>query len=102
MAISAKARTGYLLGIFVWLLSFAMALKLGAVTDATAEVLYQLRLPRALLASAVGIGLAVSGAALQALFSNPLCEPYTLGISSGSALGAVVGAALGMHWGFGG
>ena len=58
----------------------------------------QLRLPRIILATAVGMGLAVSGAALQALFTNALCEPYTLGISSGSALGAVVGASLGLQW----
>jgi iron complex transport system permease protein len=79
-----------------------VALKLGAVPDAGIELVTQLRLPRVLLASAVGMGLAVSGAALQALFANPLCEPYTLGISSGSALGAVLGASLGLQWNFAG
>lgn len=54
------------------------------------------------MASAVGMGLAVAGATLQALFSNPLCEPYTLGISSGSALGAVIGLTLGLEWNLGG
>ena len=61
-----------------------------------------LRLPRALLAAAVGMGLSVAGAALQALFANPLCEPYTLGISSGSALGAVLGTTLGLQLAFSG
>ena len=39
----------------------------------------------------LGMGLAVAGAVLQVLFNNPLCEPYTLGIASGSACGAVLG-----------
>ena len=59
-------------------------------------------MPRVILASAVGMGLAVAGATLQALFANPLCEPYTLGISSGSALGAVIGIGFGMQWSFAG
>lgn len=92
----------FLIGFVTWLIAFAIALKLGAVSDANLELIAQLRLPRALLAAAVGAGLAVSGAALQALFANPLCEPYTLGVSSGSALGAVIGASLGLQWIFAG
>ncbi len=61
------------------------------------ETLWLLRGPRALLALGVGGILAVSGVLLQALFSNPICEPYTLGISSGAALGGVLLAALGIH-----
>ncbi len=80
-----------------WLVSAFLALYLGAVDDAGWELILQLRLPRLLLASAVGAGLAVAGTALQALFANPLCEPYTLGISSGSALGAVIGITLGIQ-----
>jgi iron complex transport system permease protein len=90
------------IGLAAWALAFVLALKLGAVSDADVEVIAQLRLPRAVLASALGMGLAVAGATLQALFANPLCEPYTLGISSGSALGAVLGASLGLQWNFGG
>jgi len=62
------------------------------------SVLLELRGSRALLATAVGGSLAVAGALLQVLFSNPLCEPYTLGISSGAALGAVLAGSLGAHW----
>ncbi len=94
----SKVLRAYVIAMGCWLLSFLFALKFGAVAGLDAETVVQLRLPRALLATAVGAGLAVSGAALQALFTNPLCEPYTLGISSGSALGAVLGAALGFHW----
>jgi ABC-type Fe3+-siderophore transport system permease subunit len=90
----------YLISLLCWAVSFALALKFGSVSDIDLEILTAFRLPRAILASAVGMALAVSGAALQALFSNPLCEPYTLGISSGSALGAVLGFAFGFHWMF--
>ncbi len=89
-------------GSIFWALSFLVALKLGAVSDASIDVVMGLRLPRALLASGVGMGLAVAGAALQALFSNPLCEPYVLGISSGAALGSVIGASLGLQWTYAG
>ncbi|MDG4785030.1 iron ABC transporter permease [Micromonospora sp. WMMD1102] len=52
-------------------------------------VVWNLRLPRALLAALVGAGLAVSGAATQALVRNPLADPYVLGLTYGGAVGAV-------------
>ncbi len=58
-------------------------------------IVFQLRLPRVLLALLVGGALSVAGAVLQALLRNPLATPYTLGISSGGALGAVVAIKLG-------
>jgi iron complex transport system permease protein len=88
----------YVLGLLAWAAAFLMALKLGAVSDADYDLILQIRVPRAVLAGAVGMGLAVAGAALQSLFANPLCEPYTLGISSGSALGAALGSTLGLGW----
>lgn len=54
------------------------------------------RLPRTLLAALAGAGLALAGATLQALLRNPLATPYTLGVSSGSALGAVLAIKLGL------
>ena len=54
-------------------------------------LLVQLRLPRTLLVIGYGAALGVSGAALQAMFSNPLASPDITGASSGAALGAVVG-----------
>lgn len=92
----------YLLSILAWFLAMFTALRLGAVDHASFDILMLLRLPRAMLASAIGMGLAVAGAALQALFTNPLCEPYTLGISSGAAFGAVLGISLGLEWNFAG
>src|ERR1700680_415814 len=60
-------------------------------------VFFNLRLPRVVMAALVGATLAVVGAALQALFRNPLADPFTLGVSGGGALGASVAIALG--WG---
>ena len=58
-------------------------------------VLWELRLPRVLLAAAAGASLALGGLLLQAVFRNPLAEPYLLGLSSGGALGAVIALAAG-------
>lgn len=61
-------------------------------------IIWELRLPRVLAAAAVGAGLALCGAVMQALTRNPLADPYLLGLSSGASLGAVsfllLGAAL--------
>jgi iron complex transport system permease protein len=59
-----------------------------------AAIFWQLRLPRVLLALLAGAGLAVSGLAFQTLFRNELAEPYTLGIATGAALGAVLSLRL--------
>jgi len=60
-----------------------------------AEIFWRLRLPRAVAAFCVGAGLAMSGMAFQALFRNPLATPFTLGVSSGAALGASIYFGLG-------
>lgn len=59
-------------------------------------IVWELRLPRVLTAAAVGAGLAVSGAVMQAITRNPLAEPYLLGLSSGASLGAVAVLLLGL------
>ncbi|HET6566408.1 MAG TPA: iron ABC transporter permease [Rhodothermales bacterium] len=59
----------------------------GIVTP-TDQIIWNLRLPRVILALVVGGGLAVSGVSMQALVRNPLAEPYVLGISSGASAGA--------------
>ncbi|TDC24440.1 iron ABC transporter permease [Streptomyces sp. 8K308] len=58
-------------------------------------IVWQLRLPRALLAALVGAGLGLVGTAVQALVRNPLADPYLLGVSSGASLGAVAAIVLG-------
>lgn len=55
------------------------------------NVIFNIRLPRILLALLAGAGLSVAGAAFQALFSNPLATPDTLGVATGASFGAVLG-----------
>lgn len=116
--------TQFLLGAGLWLLlaaSLVLAVTFGPADIAPTEVwqtighhlglpvestvsrlrdaiIWELRLPRVLVAAAVGAGLALCGAVMQALTRNPLADPYLLGLSSGASLGAVLfllaGAAL--------
>lgn len=62
--------------------------------DTTDRILLDARLPRLVLAASVGSVLALAGLAAQTLFRNPLATPSIIGVSSGSALGAVVGLLL--------
>ncbi|RST77041.1 iron ABC transporter permease [Siminovitchia acidinfaciens] len=54
------------------------------------NIVMNVRLPRVVLASLVGASLAIAGAAFQGLLRNPLADPYTLGVSSGASVGAVI------------
>ncbi|MDV4151823.1 iron ABC transporter permease [Clostridium sp. AL.422] len=67
----------------------------GEVDPNVRTVIYNIRLPRVLLAALAGSGLAVSGAAFQSLFSNPLATPDTLGVATGASFGAALGIILG-------
>ncbi len=59
------------------------------------SIVMNIRLPRLLLGFAVGGSLSISGLVLQAIYRNPLVEPYTLGISGGAALGVALGIVFG-------
>lgn len=59
-------------------------------------IIWRIRLPRVLLAALVGATLSLGGLVFQALLRNPLAEPYILGISGGSAIGAIVGILMGL------
>jgi len=59
-----------------------------------ATILYEIRLPNLVLTGLTGLALGGSGAAFQALFRNPLADPYVIGIASGAGLGAVLAMAL--------
>lgn len=61
-------------------------------------IFWDIRVPRILMAAIAGSVLGICGAAYQAMFSNPLAEPYLLGVSSGAALGAVLAISLGLGW----
>ncbi len=70
---------------------------LSTADPATAAIVWELRVPRVLLAMTVGAGLAVAGATFQGLLRNPLADPYVLGTASGAALGAAIGLLLPIH-----
>jgi iron complex transport system permease protein len=61
-------------------------------------IIRDLRLARVLLAALVGAGLGTAGAAFQALFRNPLADPFVIGASGGAALGATLAITLGLTW----
>ncbi|MBU5591562.1 iron ABC transporter permease [Clostridium sp. MSJ-4] len=65
------------------------------------DIVWFVRLPRIILAVAVGIGLSVSGVIMQAIVKNPLADPYVLGVSSGASLGATLAIMLGVGTFFG-
>ena len=60
------------------------------------DIIWRLRLPRVLLAALLGATLSLGGMVFQALLRNPLAEPYILGISGGSAIGAIIGILIGL------
>jgi len=66
-----------------------------SLADETARtILMQIRLPRVLLAAAIGATLAVAGVTYQTLLRNPLADPFILGVSGGAAAGAAIATAL--------
>ncbi len=81
-------------------LSGVVSLVLRPDGSVASEVIHQLRMPRALAAFATGGLLAYSGALMQVLFRNPLADPYVLGLSSGSAVGALGAMLLGLGGAF--
>jgi len=64
------------------------------------ELIWQLRLPRALAAWTVGAMLSLSGCLMQVLLRNPLADPYILGVSGGAAFAALLGMTAGIAVGF--
>lgn len=61
------------------------------------DIVWYIRLPRLILALAVGMSLSVSGVIIQAIVKNPLADPYLLGVSSGASLGATVAILFGLN-----
>lgn len=97
-----KIVVGYLVTLAILLLSMALGISAGAVKvpistlwdknadEVASNILWSIRMPRVILAGLVGASLAISGAAFQGLLKNPLADPYTLGVSSGASVGAVM------------
>ncbi len=67
-----------------------------AETGNTGLIVWELRLPRILLAALVGTGLSICGVILQTVIKNPLADPHILGVSSGASVGAVTVAISGI------
>jgi iron complex transport system permease protein len=63
--------------------------------DPARLIILRIRLPRIILAGLAGFSLALGGVVFQALLRNPLADPFILGVSSGSAFGAIIGIVLG-------
>jgi iron complex transport system permease protein len=101
----SRSRTSFVILLFAWIAVLLVAPAVGpqeiswteiwSPQTASGTILWQLRLPRVLLGLLAGGALAVGGASFQTLFRNPLAEPYTLGVASGAALGAVLAQQLG-------
>lgn len=68
---------------------------LAAADPVARQIIYDLRLPRGVLAAACGAALSIAGVLMQGVFRNSLAEPYVTGVSAGGALGAVAASALG-------
>lgn len=68
----------------------------GSTTAEVSTIVWQLRLPVALMAVLVGAALSAAGADMQTILGNPLAEPFTLGISAAAAFGAAVAVVLGV------
>lgn len=66
-------------------------------TQTMKNVIFNIRLPRILLAMLAGAGLSVAGASFQSLFSNPLATPDTLGVATGASFGAALGILVGFN-----
>ncbi len=69
------------------------------ISDMGEMTIWNVRMPRIILAVLVGAGLSVAGCAFQSLFANPLATPDTLGVASGASFGAALGLLLGFGMG---
>ena len=70
------------------------------VEDLTAGLIWNIRLPRVLLSFVVGAALAISGSVMQSVLKNPLASSYTIGVSAGAGLGAVIIIVFGISSSF--
>ncbi|HEX9666771.1 MAG TPA: iron ABC transporter permease [Thermodesulfobacteriota bacterium] len=97
--------------ILIWILISLISIFIGTYDinpvkavfsgDELARTIYfKIRIPRILMASIAGGTLAIAGAGLQALFRNPLASPFTLGVSGGASLGALLAIRIGLANGF--
>jgi iron complex transport system permease protein len=79
-----------------FLSALSVMLGQGEPASTLETIVWRIRLPRTLLAALTGGALSLGGLVFQALLRNPLAEPYILGVSGGSAIGAILGILLGL------
>lgn len=72
------------------------ALNIDTLSGSQSAILWEVRLPQALLAVLVGLALATAGAEMQTILGNPLASPFTLGVSSAASFGAALAIVLGI------
>jgi ABC-type Fe3+-hydroxamate transport system substrate-binding protein len=89
---TAQVSLGQVIGVFTGTLE---------TDDPASLILLKIRLPRIILAGLVGFALSLGGVVFQALLRNPLADPFILGVSSGSAFGAVLAIVFGLGFSFG-
>jgi iron complex transport system permease protein len=94
------------IGSFLWLTPFEVLQELfkgnlGGL-DTVNDIIWQIRLPRAVGCILGGALLGAAGSVFQTLFKNPLADPYVLGVSSGSAIGGALAIILGISGAFSG
>ncbi|TYC84452.1 iron chelate uptake ABC transporter family permease subunit [Acetobacterium wieringae] len=70
------------------------------ISEGAMAIIWNVRLPRVVLAFLTGGALALCGAAYQGIFKNPMADPYILGVSSGAALGAAIGIVMNLSSSF--
>lgn len=66
------------------------------LTPSEKTIIFSIRLPRVIFAGLVGASLSAAGVIFQALLRNPLADPFILGVSGGSAVGAIIGIIIGL------
>ncbi len=101
LALCGVAFGAILLGAYrlTGLLTLRVLLGESSVADSVAHtIIWEIRLPRILLAIASGMALSAAGTAYQSCFRNPLVEPYILGVSAGAAFGAALGIVFPKFW----
>ncbi|MGO8760483.1 MAG: FecCD family ABC transporter permease [Desulfobaccales bacterium] len=79
-----------------WRRNLAALLGRSEPGDILTTIIWRIRWPRALMAGLVGATLSLGGLVFQALLRNPLADPYILGVSGGSAVGAILGLLAGL------
>jgi len=95
---SVNVPFGRTLSIIASRLLFFMDFSNPSWTEAQSVIIFDVRLPRVIMAALCGAALAMAGAVYQGLFRNPLADPYLIGVSQGAAFGAVLAIFLPVSW----